>query len=1139
MISDLDARRTALDPQRSFIVQAPAGSGKTGLLVYRMLRLLATVEKPQQVLAITFTRKATAEMRERVISLMHSAEQREKSENAFEQQGIDLAAAALAQDQKYNWRLLDAPHQLQILTIDAFCAKLTGSMPWLSRLGDRPRTTDQAAAHYSAAIEQLFNELLETDSYIAQHLKTVMLELDFNYNKARQLFSSMLAKRDQWLRHLLQGDLSSMRGQLEAAWQNVVDAQLHQIGEMLPEATVDELCQLACYAAGNLVTREGMRSPFEIFNHYNGEEELTVEHWHALAHMLLTGNKFRKKVDKRLGFEAKTPSTVRMHETLAEFADDGELLAALNEIKSLPDASFGDADWAQLLALEKVLKSLAGLLQLRFRSTGECDHSEVTQRANLALQELENPTDLGLRMDAHLNHILVDEFQDTSHGQIELLKKLTLGWADSNELKTLFLVGDPMQSIYRFREADVSLFLQVSDNARTNIFPGLKIDALNLSENFRSSKSLVTWFNTTFENSFPSRSDVLSGAIRYSQASCSNDDDEIACDYILSHDREQEAEHLLSSVQTAIKELSNKNDQVAILVRTRGQLRHLLPKLQSAGIAYTGLDIQPLADLQAVIDVLTLCKAICREDDRIAWLSLLRGPWCGLCLRDLKKLVGKQDSTVWSQLESADVDGLIDALSGDAKQNLKRFMQHMRQVMAQRQQVPLASLARWAWLALGGEHTLFAASKEDIETVFSLIADLERGGDLPSMRDLDAALSGLYAQPGSGSDELLGSDQLPKVVVSTMHKSKGLQYHTVILPGLGSPSRNADKEVLMWAEAQTANGESELLLAPFTDQSSDSLHYQYLRHLDAKRSANESIRLMYVAATRAEKKLVLIALAKTDAKTSETKPPGKNTLLATVWDALEAKFSFPDSEPKKSDQEESISQTLARLPSDFVKSYRETINWQVSLQLNSALSDDVISGESDTAQAFDSDAPPQIVYEWATAVATGVGIVLHDWLQYNSSTVLNTEIGPELVQRWRTELLNLRVPDNSIDYAVKRIIAAVKNIQSHREAHFLFRHYPDENNELTLSVIENGSVNKYRLDRTFVDDRGIRWIVDYKSTAHDNGDEAEFAAEQVRDRHKAQLEKYGFLFRQVDARPIQLAVYFPLLKQLIAWPYEP
>jgi len=148
MIKDQAHRQTALDPRRSFIVQAPAGSGKTGLLVYRLLTLLARVEQPQAILAITFTRKATAEMRERLLGLLQKAQQGQSSDDAFEQQGIDLAKAVLEQDARYGWRLLETPHQLAISTIDAFCARLSASMPWLSRLGDRPRPTDDASSHY-------------------------------------------------------------------------------------------------------------------------------------------------------------------------------------------------------------------------------------------------------------------------------------------------------------------------------------------------------------------------------------------------------------------------------------------------------------------------------------------------------------------------------------------------------------------------------------------------------------------------------------------------------------------------------------------------------------------------------------------------------------------------------------------------------------------------------------------------------------------------------------------------------------------------------------------------------------------------------------------------------------------------------
>jgi len=1123
MISDLDARTAALNPQRSFIVQAPAGSGKTGLLVYRILTLLATVDQPQKVLAITFTRKATSEMLARLQELLRCAEQGESSDDAFEQQGIALAQDVLVQDKKYGWNLLDSPHQLQILTIDAFSARLAGSMPWLSRLGDRPRTTDEATLHYAAAIESLFTELLNDDSDLLASLQTVLLEMDFNYNRARQLFASMLAKRDQWLRHLLSNDLSKLRGYIEQAWQSLVNEQVSQVNELMDSQQLEELLEIGREAAGNIEAKEGKESLLVGFENFDRSVRLFgLGQWQALRHMLLTGEgKWRKQINKNIGFLPKTPLKAVIQEKLVELSEGyEELRLALIEIDSLPSANFSDEDWQQLLALESVLKSLAARLQLRFRSVGECDHSEVTQRANLALQELQNPTDLGLRLDAQLQHILVDEFQDTSHGQIELLKRLTLGWSKIEDgfSRTLFLVGDPMQSIYRFREADVSLFLRVAANDTSQVFPNIQIEPLVLTENFRSSSSLVNWFNATFQSSFPERNDFISSAIQYAPATSKKPENLPCAETLLAHDKVQEANLLVELVKAEINNLPTEDDRVAILVRSRGHLRHLLPALQQAGLNYVGVDIQPLNNVQAVMDVLALCKSICRQDNRIAWLALLRGPWCGLSLKEIKQLAGRADQTVWQQLNSQD----LSALEVNSKQRLGRFLVVMKAVFEQRQRVELASLTRWAWMALGGESTLLGASIDDIETVFKLIGEQQRGGDLASLSELDKALDGLYARPAQGV-----ANEAPKLIISTIHKAKGLQYHTVILPCLGNMARAESKEIMMWAEYQNASGGSQLLLAPLVLNETDkNSHYSYLRLLDKKRSTNEAVRLMYVACTRAEQKLVLLGCTKSDEESGETKPPVVSSLLGSIWNATQDDFSFPYIQEHNDDAElQNNPQTLSRLPANFQPATLPATNWQLVQQHSIAAPMPPVDSQT-------------LEYEWATEVATAVGIVLHDCLQFNGSGIFNLSIDQALKKRWNAELRALRVPANRIDYALKRLTKALNNIQTDKDTHFLFKDYAEQQNEYALSALEDGVVNTYRIDRTFVDEQGVRWIVDYKSTDTRNQDIESFVDEQIKDRHQDQLERYGRLMSQIDAKPIRLAVYFPLLKQLRSWEYR-
>ncbi|MBX2849771.1 MAG: UvrD-helicase domain-containing protein, partial [Acidiferrobacterales bacterium] len=1052
MIQDAQAREIALDPSKSLIVQAPAGSGKTGLLVYRFLTLLAVVTRPEQILAITFTRKATAEMQQRLIDLLHMAANNNNAKDEFEQQGIELAKKVLAQDKKYGWQLLDAPQQLQIQTIDAFCAKLTSHMPWLSRLGDRPRTTDKADQHYSAAVEQLFQELLTDHSELSLKLQQVMLELDFNYARARKLFSAMLSRRDQWLRHFLQNDLSSMRDQLEQTWSGVCDEHLFFLDELLPTATQSELVNFAIKADLYFEEEYGEPSPFQIFKDWQAGSKLEKVHWLAIRHLLLTSGNLRKPggINVKLGFPTKDKEHKEsFKEMLAQFEGDHVLFGKLDQVQHLPDRNYNDYDWQQLLALESILKNLAALLQLRFRSVGECDHSEVAQRANLALQELENPTDLALRMDYQIDHILVDEFQDTSHGQLQLLRKLTSGWNKQEQNRSLFLVGDPMQSIYRFREADVSLFLQVVNNQQSQIFENIEFESIALSENFRSSAKLVEWFNHVFKKSFPPSDDVLHGAISYvpathreAQKGASINDYSAVATSLLAHNKDHEAELVVQQTQLALEQIQGEQ-KIAILVRNRKHLLTILPKLKQAKIDYSAVDIQPLKEKQTIKDVLSLCIAICDQDDRIAWLSLLRGPWCGLSLTQIKHIADRSSETnIWAQI--CDFDKL--EFDQKTKQRLAAFYKVMYQAIQQRQLVGLHSIVRWAWQALGGEYTLDGTAIEDVYELFDLIELHQFGGDISSLKELNQALESLFARPQNTD---------AKVVISTMHKSKGLQYHTVILPGLSRQTKADEKDVLMWAELQQDNG-AQLLLAPIqsiSEGQSTHSHYDYLRYLEKQRSQNETVRLMYVACTRAEKKLVLTGEAKLNEKDDTINAPNKSSLLATVWESLQPTFEFDQSTNIEEKQgEQLISQQLARLPGGFAVDYEPTIDWQPVHQLI----------------AKEPSADNQNEFDWASSMATSVGIVMHDWLEFNHQSLFDIQVDQQLLLLWRQKLRFLGVSEERLKTAVNRMREGLTAMQTDDNAKFIFADYEIQKNEYALATFEGGMVNQYRIDRTFV-----------------------------------------------------------------------
>src|ERR1700761_3958533 len=199
---DHEARRRALDVRLSAIVEAPAGSGKTGLLLQRYLKLLAEggVSRPEEILAITFTRKATAELRERVLEQLHAAASGAPvavDASDFQRETRVLAESVLAVDARLGWRLLEQPQRLRIRTIDALCAEIARTLPLLSGSGTS-QPVDSAESLYREAARRTLLELGGADKLLNDALHTLLLHRDDNLTDCEALLARMLEQRQQW-----------------------------------------------------------------------------------------------------------------------------------------------------------------------------------------------------------------------------------------------------------------------------------------------------------------------------------------------------------------------------------------------------------------------------------------------------------------------------------------------------------------------------------------------------------------------------------------------------------------------------------------------------------------------------------------------------------------------------------------------------------------------------------------------------------------------------------------------------------------------------------------------------------------------------------------------------------------------------
>ena len=487
---DAQARASALDARRSFLVQAPAGSGKTELLIQRYLALLAVVDEPERIVALTFTRKAAGEMRERVLSALVAARDGTPVGKDHERHTRELALAALARSDALGWGLTDNPARLAMSTFDSLAVGLARRAPLAAALGPHPRFVDDAMPLYRAAAQAALEHAAADDPDWRAFLAHVGNDAD----RAVQLVAELLRRRDQWLRQVAAEGRDSLREGLARALEDDARAVLAATRAAFPADTGARIAALAAYASDVLGDHEederrAFAAALSACAHAVGLPEARVEtlpHWAALAGFLLTARdgRFRRSFNKNNGFptDARGADGNRQRERKSEMkalceqlADVPGLDQTLAAAGRLPAPATGDAAWRVVEALIACLRVAVAHLELVFREEGAVDFVQGNLAALSALGADDAPSDLLLRIDARVDHLLLDEFQDTSFTQLRLLERLTEGW-QGDASRTIFAVGDPMQSIYRFREAEVRLFVEAQAAGR---IAGLPVEPLD------------------------------------------------------------------------------------------------------------------------------------------------------------------------------------------------------------------------------------------------------------------------------------------------------------------------------------------------------------------------------------------------------------------------------------------------------------------------------------------------------------------------------------------------------------------------------------------------------------------------------------------------------------------------------------
>jgi ATP-dependent helicase/nuclease subunit A len=1133
---DKAVRGEAIDPARSFVVQAPAGSGKTSLLTQRFLGLLATVERPEEIVAITFTRKAAAEMRHRIVAaLTQAAGEPEPDASDHDRETWALARDALEHGHRLGWNLERHPSRLHIQTIDGLNHWLAGKLPLSARLGLTPRLLDDARPVYDETARR-FVAQLEQDGPVAEAILRLARMLDYDPAWLESLFADMLGRREIWLPKLLELAASTdPRREMEGLLTAAVEAELARIrralgGEIMQQvlALLGEADRLA--PGGPLASLGSLEALPAATRDARGQ-------WESLAAILLTRKgEARRTVNKNQGFppQLKEQKT-RMLELLERLAGAPGIVTGLAGVLDLPPLGYNEEQWARIEALRATLLPAAAELQATFGERGLLDHPAVAAAARQALGGPEAPSELAQALEYRIRHVLVDEYQDTSPAQQDLLQRLVEGWQPGDG-HTLFCVGDPMQSIYGFREADVTLFLEAQSRGIGSV--GLEPRAL--SRNFRSCRSVVEWVNETFARLMPGDADFARGAVPYTPSACTRADETGAgasLHALIGRDEGREARVLADIVVQTLAEhrrleeaeaaagLATEPRSIAILVRARATLPAILAELRARGIEYRGVELEKLGSRPAVRDLLALARALLHPGDRTAWLAVLRAPWCGLPLADLHALAfPDRKASVASLLADP---AALDLLSGDGRRRAARTWAVLQRSLPEGGRRPLGSWVKACWLALGGPATL--TERSDLENVEACLAALDKLADetctLPSAAQIESAVDGLMASPVGAADA--------SVQLMTIHKAKGLEFDTVILPGLERTVTGAARQLLYWAQVAVQGGPRGIVLASHggadDGAGADGLE-AWMKRLDKERSQLELGRVAYVAATRARRRLHLIGSA-TVTWTEEGMPaltvPRQGSLLAYLWPVVAPDFDRELDRARMADElrpagtssrPRGRAPVMRRLPSAY------------ALPAVPASACDAPAGRK---RAVEGTVRPH--FDWAGREAIAVGTVVHAELE----RLARRRLPPaQLVVRpddWRAELRRLGLPERLWDGATARISRAVSQIShSALAAKLLDPEARDAATELALTAWLDNEFTTIKVDRSFVDESGIRWIIDWKTGAHEGGGLERFL-EQELERYAPQMQRYSRVMALHDPRPQKIGLYFPMMDAWQEW----
>jgi ATP-dependent exoDNAse (exonuclease V) beta subunit len=524
--------------------------------------------------------------------------------------------------------------------------------------------------------------------------------------------------------------------------------------------------------------------------------------------------------------------------------------------------------------------------------------------------------------------------------------------------------------------------------------------------------------------------------------------------------------------------------------------------LRKAALAFESLELETLAEQSIVQDLISLTAVFLQPMDTLSYLAILRAPWCGANLHDLT--IVRANRKPLSEV-LADIAALDD-LSSTGKQSLKRLAAIVQPLKPANAALTLSERVYRAWLGLRApacyeKHELIHA-----ERFFSLLESLQASGEILNRERLLAACTLHKTSSAAGNIKLM-----------TFHKAKGLEFDHVILTGLASKSGGDNRHQALLHHIEQDN---KFLIAPNPEAGEAAptkagFIKQQLKSIEDE----ETARLLYVALTRARKQLYLFGTLK-PGRDGKIGQPQLGSLLRLLWPACQQDFENSEFRVDVSKQQASGENVETERPSVPLLSLPAALE-PLALPDSIHFSPETIDQQTEQPE-----------FDWAQEDTRIIGLAVHQILQFTDAERLKSwqqGIDSATIQ---ASLINSGLISERVEAATERVANILQKMSNDDRAHWLFNaDHTQINREWALSCQQNDKIANYIIDRSFVDQKGIRWIVDFKTGTHEGSDVAYFLDEEEK-RYAPQLNQYAELVRALEPqREIRLGLYFAALSE--------